>query len=135
MASSPAGELTKHSANTLRQFIGRVARTGLAPFGVAQFEDDAFLAKMCGKADDQEAACMQATAVALLAAPPAEAPAEATAPPLQPSASIGGASDAAEAAAVAAWVWASRPLSRSLTNGRCRCPLQYADASAPAWPS
>ena len=24
----------------LRQFIGRVARTGLAPYGVAQFEDD-----------------------------------------------------------------------------------------------
>ena len=28
--------LRRHSANTLRQFIGRVARTGLAPFGVAQ---------------------------------------------------------------------------------------------------
>ena len=28
--------IAKHSANTLRQFIGRVARTGLAPFGVAQ---------------------------------------------------------------------------------------------------
>ena len=28
--------ILKHSANTLRQFIGRVARTGLAPFGVAQ---------------------------------------------------------------------------------------------------
>jgi len=62
--------ILKHSANTLRQFIGRVARTGLAPFGVAQFEDDSFLPKMCGKSDDQEAACMQATALALLAAPP-----------------------------------------------------------------
>ena len=54
--------LTKHSANTLRQFIGRVARTGLAPFGVAQFEDDDFLPKMCGKNDNQEAMCMEATA-------------------------------------------------------------------------
>ena len=54
--------LTKHSANTLRQFIGRVARTGLAPFGVAQFEDDDFLPKMCGKNDNQEALCMEATA-------------------------------------------------------------------------
>ena len=54
--------LTKHSANTLRQFIGRVARTGLAPFGVAQFEDDDFLTKMCGKNDNQEAMCMEATA-------------------------------------------------------------------------
>ena len=54
--------LTKHSANTLRQFIGRVARTGLAPFGVAQFEDDDFLDKMCGKNDNQEALCMEATA-------------------------------------------------------------------------
>jgi hypothetical protein len=58
---------TKHSANTLRQFIGRVARTGLAPFGVAQFEDDDFLAKMCGKNDNQEALCMEATAVNLVA--------------------------------------------------------------------
>ena len=40
--------ITNHSANTLRQFIGRVARTGLAPYGVAQFEDDSFLPKMCG---------------------------------------------------------------------------------------
>jgi len=54
--------LEKHSANTLRQFIGRVARTGLAPFGVAQFEDDDFLPKMCGKNDNQEAMCMEATA-------------------------------------------------------------------------
>jgi len=54
--------LQKHSANTLRQFIGRVARTGLAPFGVAQFESDDFLEKMCGKNDDQEAMCMEATA-------------------------------------------------------------------------
>ena len=54
--------LSKHSANTLRQFIGRVARTGLAPFGVAQFEDDDFLPKMCGKNDNQEALCMEATA-------------------------------------------------------------------------
>jgi len=54
--------LHKHSANTLRQFIGRVARTGLAPFGIAQFEDDDFLAKMCGKNDNQEADCMEATA-------------------------------------------------------------------------
>jgi len=54
--------LTKHSANTLRQFIGRVARTGLAPFGVAQFEDDDFLPKMCGRNDNQEALCMEATA-------------------------------------------------------------------------
>ena len=59
--------LMKHSANTLRQFIGRVARTGLAPFGVAQFEDDDFLPKMCGKRDDQEAQCMEETAKALLA--------------------------------------------------------------------
>ncbi|KAL3916803.1 MAG: hypothetical protein SGPRY_006665, partial [Prymnesium sp.] len=57
--------LKKHSANTLRQFIGRVARTGLAPFGVAQFEDDSFLAKMCGKNDNQEALCMEATAKAI----------------------------------------------------------------------
>ena len=69
--------LAKHSANTLRQFIGRVARTGLAPYGVAQFEDDSFLPKMCGKTDDQEAACMEATAKVLLAAPTAEAPAAA----------------------------------------------------------
>ena len=54
--------LQKHSANTLRQFIGRVARTGLAPFGVAQFESDDFLPKMCGKNDNQEAMCMEATA-------------------------------------------------------------------------
>lgn len=54
--------LSKHSANTLRQFIGRVARTGLAPFGIAQFEDDDFLEKMCGKNDNQEALCMEATA-------------------------------------------------------------------------
>merc|ERR1711869_99537 len=59
--------LTKHSANTLRQFIGRVARTGLAPFGVAQFEDDDFLPKMCGKNDNQEAACMEATAKKIIA--------------------------------------------------------------------
>lgn len=65
--------IEKHSANTLRQFIGRVARTGLAPYGVAQFEDDSFLQKMCGKVDDQEAACMQATADIILAAPPEEA--------------------------------------------------------------
>ena len=58
--------LTKHSANTLRQFIGRVARTGLAPFGVAQFEDDDFLPKMCGKNDNQEALCMEATAKKIL---------------------------------------------------------------------
>lgn len=64
--------ITNHSANTLRQFIGRVARTGLAPYGVAQFQDDSFLPKMCGKADEQEAACMQATAEALLARPPGE---------------------------------------------------------------
>jgi len=30
--------IANHSANTLRQFVGRVARTGLAPFGIAQFE-------------------------------------------------------------------------------------------------
>ena len=54
--------LHKHSANTLRQFIGRVARTGLANLGVAQFEDDDFLPKMCGKNDNQEALCMEATA-------------------------------------------------------------------------
>jgi len=60
--------LKKHSANTLRQFIGRVARTGLAPFGVAQFEDDSFLAKMCGKNDHQEAMCMEATAKAIIQA-------------------------------------------------------------------
>jgi len=59
--------LMKHSANTLRQFIGRVARTGLAPFGVAQFEDDAFLEKMCGKNDNQEALCMEATAKRIVA--------------------------------------------------------------------
>jgi len=59
--------LSKHSANTLRQFIGRVARTGLAPFGIAQFEDDDFLPKMCGKNDNQEALCMEATAKAVLA--------------------------------------------------------------------
>ena len=53
---------TKHSANTLRQFIGRVARTGLAPFGVAQFEDDTFLPKMCGKQENLEALSMEATA-------------------------------------------------------------------------
>ena len=64
--------ITNHSANTLRQFIGRVARTGLAPYGVAQFQDDSFLPKMCGKADEQEAACMQATAEALLARPASE---------------------------------------------------------------
>jgi len=60
--------INNHSANTLRQFIGRVARTGLAPFGVAQFEDDSFLLKMCGKQDQQEAQCMEATAKALIAA-------------------------------------------------------------------
>jgi len=60
--------LKKHSANTLRQFIGRVARTGLAPFGVAQFEDDSFLAKMCGKNDNQESLCMEATAKAIVEA-------------------------------------------------------------------
>ena len=59
--------ITKHSGNTLRQFIGRVARTGLAPFGVAQFEDSEFLPKMCGKLDNQEALCMEATSKALLA--------------------------------------------------------------------
>ena len=58
--------LSKHSANTLRQFIGRVARTGLAPFGVAQFEDDDFLPKMCGRNDNQEAMCMEATAVKIV---------------------------------------------------------------------
>jgi|EP00900_Chrysochromulina_parva_P021257 hypothetical protein len=57
--------LLKHSANTLRQFIGRVARTGLAPFGIAQFEDDAFLEKMCGKNNQEEALCMEATAKAI----------------------------------------------------------------------
>ena len=57
--------IANHSANTLRQFIGRVARTGLAPFGVAQFEDDSFLMKMCGKHDNQEAICMEATAAAI----------------------------------------------------------------------
>lgn len=36
-----------HSANTLRQFIGRVARTGLASFGVAQFEVRAAAAAFC----------------------------------------------------------------------------------------
>lgn len=60
--------IANHSANTLRQFIGRVARTGLAPFGIAQFEDDSFLPKMCGKADQQEASCMEATAQALMPA-------------------------------------------------------------------
>ena len=60
--------LHKHSANTLRQFIGRVARTGLAPFGIAQFEDDDFLPKMCGKNDNQEALCMEATAIAIIKA-------------------------------------------------------------------
>jgi hypothetical protein len=58
--------LKKHSANTLRQFIGRVARTGLAPFGVAQFEDDDFLPKMCGRNDNQEAMCIEATAVEIV---------------------------------------------------------------------
>ena len=58
--------MMKHSANTLRQFIGRVARTGLAPFGVAQFEDDDFLPKMCGKNDNQEALCMEATAKGII---------------------------------------------------------------------
>jgi len=58
--------IANHSANTLRQFIGRVARTGLAPFGIAQFEDDSFLPKMCGKADQQEALAMEATAKALI---------------------------------------------------------------------
>jgi len=57
---------TKHSANTLRQFIGRVARTGLAPFGVAQFEDDTFLPKMCGKQENLEALSMEATAKAII---------------------------------------------------------------------
>ena len=33
----------------------------LAPFGVAQFEDDSFLPKMCGVKDEQEALCMEAT--------------------------------------------------------------------------
>jgi 2-methylisocitrate lyase-like PEP mutase family enzyme len=66
--------LTKHSANTLRQFIGRVARTGLAPFGVAQFEDDEFLPKMCGKNDNQESLCMEATAKAIIAAATATKP-------------------------------------------------------------
>ena len=58
--------LQKHSANTLRQFIGRVARTGLAPFGVAQFEDDTFLPKMCGKQENLEALSMEATAKAII---------------------------------------------------------------------
>ena len=57
---------TNHSANTLRQFIGRVARTGLAPFGVAQFEDDTFLPKMCGKQENLEALSMEATAKAII---------------------------------------------------------------------
>eukprot|EP00965_Chrysotila_dentata_P250853 6209684-Pleurochrysis_carterae.AAC.1 len=60
--------IANHSANTLRQFIGRVARTGLAPFGVAQFEDDSFLPKMCGPLDQQEALCMEATAKLILKA-------------------------------------------------------------------
>mmetsp|Transcript_21750 Transcript_21750/g.64472 ORF Transcript_21750/g.64472 Transcript_21750/m.64472 type:complete len:797 (+) Transcript_21750:79-2469(+) len=64
--------IANHSANTLRQFVGRVARTGLAPFGVAQFEDDSFLPKMCGVKDEQEALCMEATAKAILAARLAE---------------------------------------------------------------
>merc|ERR1711871_78170 len=53
---------TKHSANTLRQFIGRVARTGLAPFGVAQFEDDTALEKIFMRDDSTEADVMERTA-------------------------------------------------------------------------
>lgn len=64
--------IASHSANTLRQFVGRVARTGLAPFGIAQFEDDAFLPKMCGIKDESEALCMETTAKAILAARLAE---------------------------------------------------------------
>jgi len=60
--------IASHSANTLRQFVGRVARTGLAPFGIAQFEDDSFLPKMCGTKDESEAMCMENTAKAILAA-------------------------------------------------------------------
>lgn len=56
----------KHSANTLRQFIGRVARTGLAPFGVAQFEDFGALEKIFMKNDTTEAHVMEATACAFL---------------------------------------------------------------------
>ncbi|KAJ1619761.1 hypothetical protein T492DRAFT_1083289 [Pavlovales sp. CCMP2436] len=57
---------TNHSANTLRQFIGRVARTGLASFGVAQFEDDAALHKLFMQNDNLEAQVMEATAAAQL---------------------------------------------------------------------
>jgi len=53
-----------HSANTLRQFIGRVARTGLASFGVAQFEDDAALHKLFMRNDNLEAEVMEATSKA-----------------------------------------------------------------------
>lgn len=35
---------------------------------MAQFEDDSFLAKMCGKNDNQEALCMEATAKAIVQA-------------------------------------------------------------------
>ncbi|KAG8470195.1 hypothetical protein KFE25_008616 [Diacronema lutheri] len=55
---------SSHSANTLRQFIGRVARTGLASFGVAQFEDDAALHKLFMQNDNLEALVMEATAAA-----------------------------------------------------------------------
>eukprot|EP00966_Prymnesium_polylepis_P286362 6615242-Prymnesium_polylepis.2 len=33
-----------------------------------QFEDDSFLAKMCGKNDNQESLCMEATAKAIVEA-------------------------------------------------------------------
>ena len=37
-----------------------------APFGVAQFEDDTFLPKMCGKQENLEALSMEATAKAII---------------------------------------------------------------------
>lgn len=61
-----------HSANTLRQFIGRVARTGLAAFGVAQFEDDEALRKLFMQNDNLEATVMEATAAAQIARARAE---------------------------------------------------------------